>query len=60
MLTAVTPTIMINTAKTTPTMTPMVPVLKSDGGLAVMDGSPEDPTIILHEKKIFQSVLLFF
>ncbi len=50
---------MINTAKTTPTMTtPIVPVLKADCGLAVMDGSPEDSTIILHENKIFQSVLL--
>ncbi len=59
MLTALTTTIMINTAKTTPMMTKtIVPVLKSDGGLAVMDGSPEDPTIILHENKIFQSVLL--
>ncbi len=57
MLTAVTTTIMINTAKAT-VMTPIVPVLKSDCGLAVMDGSPEDPTIILHENKIFQPVLL--
>ncbi len=56
MLTAVTTTIMIITAMTTP----LVPVLTSDCGLAVMDGSPEDPTIILHEKKIFQSVLLLF
>ncbi len=58
MLTAVTTTIMINTAMTTLMTTPMVPVLTSDGGLAVMDGSPEDSTIILHENKIFQSVLL--
>ncbi len=54
MLTAGTPTIMINTAMTTT----IVPVLKADGGLTLMDGSPEDSTIILHENKIFQSVLL--
>lgn len=45
---------MINTAKKTPTMI-IFTVLTSDGGLTLMDRPPEDPKIILDEKKKIQT-----